>query len=202
MYLSALEQFEVVPFLAFGSQTFSLPNSVTSFIFCIFFLIYLNNLKKIKIQNHLSVVNSPDLLKSVDYKSLVRYRNFLYADIYPNGKKAAFISIDVNIIGYADCEQTSAFVNKVYTGHPFYLGGVPHTIHMVVSYHVYNKKTFDNIGPLRTQVLGSHVMGPFSFGDNYVYGFFQTQFNNFHSQNMHHSYHVNRVVLVLETHGV
>jgi len=54
MYNSALEQFEIVPFLSFAlpkvdntssfTQSFDLPNSLLSFIFVTFFFIYLNKL--------------------------------------------------------------------------------------------------------------------------------------------------------------
>ena len=52
MFNSALEQFEIVPFLSFAlpkignaslfTQSFDLPNSLLSFIFAIFFLISIN----------------------------------------------------------------------------------------------------------------------------------------------------------------
>ena len=54
MFNSALEQFEIVPFLSFAlpkvrnvsffTQSFDLPNSLLSFIFAIFFLIPINKL--------------------------------------------------------------------------------------------------------------------------------------------------------------
>lgn len=65
MYLSALEQFEIVPFLAFGSQTLSLPNSVISFIFCIGFLVYLNKVLNSRKTAYLSSSRWQAVLESI-----------------------------------------------------------------------------------------------------------------------------------------
>jgi ATP synthase subunit 6 len=65
MYISALEQFEIVPFLALGNQSLSLPNSVISFIFCILFLVYLNNLLNSRKNAYLSASRWQAVLESI-----------------------------------------------------------------------------------------------------------------------------------------
>jgi ATP synthase subunit 6 len=65
MYFSALEQFEIVPFLSFGSSYYSLPNSVLSFIFCILFFMYLNKALNTRETAYLSSSRWQMLLESV-----------------------------------------------------------------------------------------------------------------------------------------
>lgn len=142
---------------------------------------------------------SNDVLKTVDPKSVMRFKNYLYADIYPGGKKCGFISVDVNITGYADVEATALFINKVYSGHPFYLGGVPHNVHMLCAYSFYSKKTIKNTTPLMSKVLGSTALTYFSFGNAGALPFFRTCLNKFHNQHKRETYHITRVVLVLDT---
>ena len=203
MYISALEQFEIVPFLALGSQSLSLSNSVISFIFygaagffacCLSYIIFflLANNNKAKIMS--KITDIPGWSETMDKKTLKMHHRYIYAEIYPKGKRSAMISIDVYVSGWKDIGPASSFIKEVYANHPFVSSGVPHNLEMLGFYTVKTNNIEAQMEELGYKLFTSVAFDAFSVGR-----FFKSSLEGFHKKYTYEGYSLSRVILLLET---
>jgi hypothetical protein len=201
MYILALEQFEIVPFLALKNLSLSLPNSVISFIFCLtvgffvscllYIFFYINSRKnKLKILSKITDV--PGWSDTIDRKNAKIHHRYIYADIYQGKKKSAMVSVDVRVDGWRDIGPASSFIKDVYTKHPFVSSGVPHHLQMLGAY------TLKKNGP-QTKELGYRIFTSVPFDGFSVGYFFKSSLEGFHKKHTAEGYRLSRVILLLET---
>jgi nitrogen fixation-related uncharacterized protein len=205
MYLSALEQFEIVPFLAFGSQTLSLPNSVISFIFCILFLFIALNICCCVIAS-CTYAYLFWKFKSKTYNDKYRPTHTFttgvrYVDYPPeHGKRVKRIFIPVEITDQMSSDLTINFISKYYHSHPWVTESRFHFLYLGVFYFA-DKAYISNVNDLASYIRKENVDFTFVYPKNSkrkdIDAFLKKSLDTFIKKNKSDPFHISFVVLTL-----